>query len=65
MQFSNREHYFKVSWHNGGAFMLFDDIDHAQSQFHYECVFEDNVKLETITRQEYEELSKLCVNGIK
>lgn len=47
------EKYFKVSWSDGKCCILFDDIDNAVSQFHYECVFEDNVKLETLTKEEY------------
>ena len=65
MEFSNREHCFKVSWSDGKAFMLFEDIDRAKNHFHCLYAIGDNVKLETITRQEYEELKKLYVNGIK
>ena len=54
------EKFYKVSWSNDEACMLFDNVDKAMSQFRYECVFEKDAKISIITKEEYEELAKRC-----
>ena len=46
--------YWKVSWCNDKAFILFDDVDKAISQFRYQVVFESDAKITTISKEEYE-----------
>ena len=52
--------YYKVSWANDEACMLFDNVDKAMSQFRYEIVFESDAKLSVITKEEYDEIAKRC-----
>lgn len=52
------EKYFKVSWSDGKCCILFDDIDNAVSQFHYECVFED-IEMEVEMMENVELIKKL------
>lgn len=56
----NMDKYYKVSWANDKACMLFNNVDDAISQFRYEVVFESDVKLSVISKEEYEEISKRC-----
>lgn len=46
--------YWKVSWANDKGMILFDNVDKAISQFRYESVFEDDAKITTISKEEYE-----------
>ncbi len=46
--------YWKVSWANDKAMILFDDVDKAISQFRYEAVFENDAKITTISKEQYE-----------
>ena len=52
--------YYKVSWANDEACMLFDNVDKAMSQFRYEIVFEADAKISVITKEEYDEIEKRC-----
>ena len=52
--------YYKVSWCNDEVNMLFDNVGKAMSQFRYEIIFEKDVKLSVISKEEYEEISKRC-----
>ena len=52
--------YYKVSWAEEKACMLFTNVDDAICQFRYEIVFESDVKLSVISKEEYEEISKRC-----
>lgn len=52
--------YYKVSWSNDEACMLFDNVDKAMSQFRYEVIFESDAKLSVITKEEYDEIAKRC-----
>ena len=52
--------YYKVSWANDEACMLFTNVDDAIRQFRYEVVFESDAKLSVISKEEYEEISKRC-----
>lgn len=54
------EKYYKVSWADDKACMLFTNIDKAMSQFRYEVVFEPDAKISVISKEEYEEISKRC-----
>lgn len=54
------EKYYKVSWADDKACMLFTNIDEAMSQFRYEIIFESDAKLSVISKEEYEEISKRC-----
>lgn len=57
---SREEKYYKVSWADDKACMLFTNIDEALSQFRYEQVFEPDAKISAISKEEYEEISKRC-----
>lgn len=54
------EKYYKVSWADDKACILFTNVDEAMSQFRYEVVFEPDAKLSVISKEEYEEISKRC-----
>ena len=54
------EKYYKVSWADDKACMLFTNVSKAMSQFRYEIIFESDAKLSVISKEEYEEISKRC-----
>ena len=54
------EKYYKVSWAEDKACMLFTNVGKAMSQFRYEIIFEKDAKLSVISKEEYEEISKRC-----
>ena len=57
---SREEKYYKVSWADDKACMLFTNIDEALSQFRYEQVFEPDAKISAISKEEYDEIAKRC-----
>ena len=54
------EKYYKVSWSDDKACILFTNIDKAMSQFRYEVVFEPDAKICVISKEEYDEIAKRC-----
>lgn len=52
--------YYKVSWCDGKACMLFDNEDDAMDQLRYMNIFENDAKINIISKEEYDEISKRC-----
>lgn len=52
--------YYKISWCDDRACMLFDNEDDAMNQFRYMNIFENDAKINVISKEEYDEISKRC-----